>query len=235
MKKSKYTELRGILTGVPEGTTLPAGKYIYQKTKPGLGNIPGDKTRRLQVRRWTVQTNPRTAAQREARMAFRLGVTAWKKKSESEKEAWRAPGLKLGLNRFQAFMRDWMKTYWSEKMAILLDAGEYLPQITALTNCTIGTVSTAKFSRIGDIVSLSFQVPVTKTDTAGESTFTVSLPLPSDIQNTRDCTGSGAAAGATIEPVIGLGNVADNTMRCVIPAIAQGTYSVRCIAQYIIR
>jgi len=110
MKSKPHIELRGILTGTPDVPLKPFGKYVYQRTSAGHGNIPGDKTQRQQVRVWVRGTLTNTPAQQPYRARFALGVTAWHALTPQEKEAWRAPGAKLHLNRFQAFMREWGRT-----------------------------------------------------------------------------------------------------------------------------
>lgn len=110
MKSKPHFALTGILTGVPFGTAKPSAKYVYQKTKAGLGNIPEDKTKRQQVRLWVRGTLTNTPAQQPQRARFALGVAAWHSLTPEEKETWRAPGTARHLNRFQAFMRDWCLT-----------------------------------------------------------------------------------------------------------------------------
>ena len=105
-----HLSLRGILTGTPAFGTLPFGKYVYQKTKAGLGNTPNDKTRTLQCRRWVAGVQPHTSRQAPYRARFALGVAAWHALTEQDKELWRAPSRKLNLNRFQGFMRNWCRT-----------------------------------------------------------------------------------------------------------------------------
>lgn len=103
-------ELTGILTGIPPGTDLPPGKYVFQKTKAGLGNVPGDRKRRHQVRVWTAGTNPNTPGQQINRATFAEGVAAWHLLSPAQKETWRVPAEKLRLNNFQLWMRHWMRS-----------------------------------------------------------------------------------------------------------------------------
>lgn len=110
MKIKPHLQLTGILKGVPFGTTKPLGKYVYQKVAAGLGNIPGSKNRREQVRRWVRGTQVNTPAQQPQRGRFALGVTAWHALTEPEKETYRVPAEKLHLNRFQLFMKIWCKT-----------------------------------------------------------------------------------------------------------------------------
>lgn len=104
--------LSGILSGKPDVPGKPPGKYVYQKTKAGLGNIPGDKTRRHQIRIWTAGTNPNTTGQQVFRNKFRLGVAKWHTFSPSVKESLRLPAEKLHLNNFQLYMRKWMHNQW---------------------------------------------------------------------------------------------------------------------------
>jgi len=110
MKSKPYIELRGILTGPPAIPLKPHGKYVYQKTVAGHGNIPEDKSNRQQCRRWVRGTLVHTAKQQPYRARFALGVEAWHGLTDSEKETWRVPGAKLHLNRFQSFMRNWCRT-----------------------------------------------------------------------------------------------------------------------------
>ena len=107
---NKWLSISGILHCTPEGTGKPFAKYVYQKTLAGHGNIPGDPSKRQQVRLWVAGTYSNTPAQQPQHARFAQGVAAWHALTSTEKETWRAPGSKLRLNRFQAFMRDWCRT-----------------------------------------------------------------------------------------------------------------------------
>jgi hypothetical protein len=109
-KPHTHLILTGIFTGVPPGTSLPAGKYVFQKTVAGLGNITSDRSGRQQVRRWVRGTPTNTPLQQPQRARFARGVAAWHALSPEQKEAWRVPSRALGLNRFQGFMRTWCRT-----------------------------------------------------------------------------------------------------------------------------
>jgi hypothetical protein len=100
--------LTGILTGTPDVPGKSYGKWVYQRTAAGHGNIPDDPTRTQQVRAWTAGTNPRTIQQVRNRVRFQAGVSAWHALTPEEKETYRQPGAKQGLNRFQYFMRLWV-------------------------------------------------------------------------------------------------------------------------------
>lgn len=109
MAIAPYFTLTGILTGVPPGTALPAGKYVYQKTTKGLGNVPGDRTKRQQIRIWVTGTPSNTPEQIYYRSIFAFAVAKWHTLSEPEKEAYRVPAEKLKLNRFQLFMKTYCR------------------------------------------------------------------------------------------------------------------------------
>lgn len=103
-------DLKGTLSGVPFGSNMPDARYVYQKTKPGLGNVPGDKTRTLQIRLQPAQYNPRTTQQVLNRLRFQAGVAAYKALTTEEKSEWKRQGRLKKLNGFQFFMRVWCKT-----------------------------------------------------------------------------------------------------------------------------
>lgn len=106
-KPNMWLELTGTLSGVPPGTGKPDGKYVYQRTGRGKGNIAGDPTGRQQVRRHVIPNNPRTAQQGAQRGRFALGVTAWHGLTPDDKTIWKQNGKKYKLGAFQMFMRVW--------------------------------------------------------------------------------------------------------------------------------
>lgn len=110
MKSKPYLELRGILSGTPAIPLKAPGKYVYQRTKKGLGNVPEDRTDRQQCRRHVIGTLRHTVKQQPYRLRFALGVETWRGMTEPQKEEWRIPSRKLHLNRFQGFMRNWGRT-----------------------------------------------------------------------------------------------------------------------------
>ena len=95
-KINMWLELTGTLSG-----------YVYQLTRAGSGNIPGDKTNRRQKRRHVIPHNPKTIAQGFQRGRFALGVTAWHGLTALEKAQWKTNGSTRGLGAFQMFMRIW--------------------------------------------------------------------------------------------------------------------------------
>lgn len=103
-------ELRGTLSGTPAIPLKPPGKYVYQRTAKGNGNVPEDLTNRQQCRRHVIGTTQHTVKQQPYRLRFALGVETWRGMTEQQKEAWRIPARTLHLNRFQGFMREWGRT-----------------------------------------------------------------------------------------------------------------------------
>ena len=53
------------------------GNLVYQRTAPGLGNVPGDETRTLQVHAYVPNNTSRSPAQLACRDNFRAGMLAW--------------------------------------------------------------------------------------------------------------------------------------------------------------
>jgi hypothetical protein len=108
MLKKETGELKGVLTCEPINTALPMRKYVFQKTRAGHGNVPGDTTKTQQVRIWVRGANPRTELQKPGRIKFAVGVGNWQAMSEIEKAAWDLQQPGRWLNRFQQYMRWWM-------------------------------------------------------------------------------------------------------------------------------
>jgi len=54
------------------------GAFVYQRTAPGLGNVPGDTTGRLQVRAYVAHNHSKTPAQLACRERFRAAMQAWR-------------------------------------------------------------------------------------------------------------------------------------------------------------
>src|ERR1035441_3996128 len=122
LKINPALNMTGTLTCTPAGMALPFGKYVYQKCGHGLGNVPSDKSKTLQVRRWVTNNGGRSAAHSRNRARFAAGVRAWHALAEADKEAWRAIGLKSHYNRFNAFMRNWCLTA-AAPVGTIWDAG----------------------------------------------------------------------------------------------------------------
>lgn len=95
---------RGSLNFCPTAPPRPCGRYVYQLTHPGGGNVPGDPTGRLQLRRWVIPADPRTPPQLARRVAFAAAVAAWQSMPQEAKDSWRTPGKARNLPAYHAFL-----------------------------------------------------------------------------------------------------------------------------------
>lgn len=98
-------DIRGTLECTPPIAGKPAGRYVFQRTRPGHGNVLADPTRSLQCRIWTAGTNPRTQGQQTNRAAFAAAVLAWHSLSPPELAALRAAANDTNLNAYQLFLK----------------------------------------------------------------------------------------------------------------------------------
>jgi hypothetical protein len=103
-------DVRGKLYFDPEGPARGPGAYVYQRTRAGWGNIPEDKSGRLQLRRWVRPYDPHTPAQIAQRARMAAGVAAWHALSPEARAAWRAAGKQRGIPAYNAFLSAHMKT-----------------------------------------------------------------------------------------------------------------------------
>lgn len=85
------------------------GAYVYQRVQPGLGNVPGDKTRSLQRRLHRPTNTSDTIAQQARRNIFREGVALWATMTDEEKALLRPAANRRNMTTFNAFMSDYLK------------------------------------------------------------------------------------------------------------------------------
>jgi hypothetical protein len=90
------------------------GKYVFQKTRAGHGNIAGDVTRTLQVRRWVKGSNPRTPGQQVNRAAFATAVLAWHALSGEQRAALKHKSVGTNMNAYQLFLKQQMQAFHLE-------------------------------------------------------------------------------------------------------------------------
>lgn len=95
---------RGSLNFCPAAPPRPCGRYVYQLTAYGKGNVPDDPTGRLQLRRWVMPADPRTPAQVAHRAAFAAAVAAWQSMPQEARDSWRIPGKARNLPAYNAFL-----------------------------------------------------------------------------------------------------------------------------------
>jgi len=80
------------------------GNVVYQKTAPGCGNIPGDKTRTLQVHTYVPHNYSNSPAQLACREKFRAGMLAWHALTPSERADFNHYASKSALSGMNVFL-----------------------------------------------------------------------------------------------------------------------------------
>jgi len=90
-------------------------------------------------------------------------------------------------------------------------SGTYTPTLSNSTNVTSSTVRLARYTRIGNVVTVYGQVDVVLTST-GLTEFQLSLPVSSDIVNNYELSGSGTCEKGGAYPSVRMtGNTTNNT------------------------
>jgi len=82
------------------------GLRVFQKTAPGRGNIPGDRTRSLQNRAYVIPFDPATPAQLARRAAFAAAVAAWHALSPPERAEYDARAKRMAISGFNLYLRE---------------------------------------------------------------------------------------------------------------------------------
>lgn len=100
----------GTISITPTNPQRPAGKYVYQRVRRGLGNVVGHPNRALQLRSHVIPFDPRTLAQRRQRAHMRNAVSAYHAATEQEKRAHHAEAIINQVTDFNAFVAHYMRT-----------------------------------------------------------------------------------------------------------------------------
>ena len=102
--------LLGKLSFCPTFLPRPCGTYVLQRVQPGLGNVPWDRKRSLQLRIHVPTNTSNTPAQLTRRLKFAAAVHSWQMLSPAERLTWRGLRRHRNLpgyhNYISAFMDD---------------------------------------------------------------------------------------------------------------------------------
>lgn len=104
MKTLPALDARGSLNFTPTDPPRPAGRYVFQHVRAGLGNVVDDPSRTLQLRVWVLPFDPMTAPQLARREWFAYAVAAWQSMPQAEKDQWKVKGEKRRLPAYNAFL-----------------------------------------------------------------------------------------------------------------------------------
>lgn len=85
------------------------GGRVFQRVRPGLGNVPGDPTRSLQNRALVSPSTPPTPAQLARRAKFAQAIATWHALPPEKKLDYHRRGSKRALPGFNLFLSETMK------------------------------------------------------------------------------------------------------------------------------
>lgn len=106
-------------------------------------------------------------------------------------------------------------------------SGTYSPSVTSATNLdATPTATTAFYTRVGDVVTVSGRVTVNPTTTLNVTNFELSLPISSNLANLEDLTGQAVSAEVT-ETIEIYSEITNNTaeFNWIAVDVAESTYS----------
>lgn len=86
------------------------GNLVYQRTQRGHGNVEGDPTRTLQVRRYVPTKPPGTPRQQAARARFRAAVAAWHALTPAQQKSYNRRASRRAVLGFNLFISEYMRS-----------------------------------------------------------------------------------------------------------------------------
>lgn len=102
-------QIRGKVHLQPDDPDQPPTLYVFQRVRPGLGNLRGNGTYNYQVRLHVIPTDRHTPAQLAQRAKITAAVQAWHALTPEQKEAWEPAGTKRKMSGYNAFLSDYMR------------------------------------------------------------------------------------------------------------------------------
>lgn len=99
----------GKLTFEPSDPPRPAGTYVLQRVKAGLGNVASDPTGTLQVRLHVLPVDARSPAQLARRDRVRHANAAWHALTPAEVAYWKKRGASRHITGYNAYVSAWLR------------------------------------------------------------------------------------------------------------------------------
>lgn len=99
------------LTFTPINPPRPFGRYVYQRVKPGAGNVSGYPGLTLQLRAHVIPLDPKTPAQIARRDLMRSAVARWHTLTTQDKDPYKITAEKRQITVFNAFISDTLKNW----------------------------------------------------------------------------------------------------------------------------
>jgi hypothetical protein len=109
--KKNVLDIRGSINLIDAGPGRLPGRYVFQKTAPGLGNIPGFPAADRQMRRHVVPLDPMTASQIARRDLFRAAVARWRAPVGDDMQRWKIIAENRSIPVFNACLSDILSNY----------------------------------------------------------------------------------------------------------------------------
>lgn len=110
MKKTNLL-ITQTLNHAPTDPPRPMGKYVYQRVRPGLGNVASSPDASLQCRLHVVPLDPRTPAQLARRDHLRAAVVRWHETPVQDRGIWQALADRKNITLFNASVSDALTNY----------------------------------------------------------------------------------------------------------------------------
>lgn len=101
---------RGKIYFCPVALPRPCGAYVYQNTAPGKGNVPGDPSRRLQLRAHVIPADPHTPAQMARRAKFAAAVAGWHSLNPAQRATYQERGKSRALPGYNLYISEYLRT-----------------------------------------------------------------------------------------------------------------------------
>lgn len=107
----KYLHITGTLKMTPPGTVEPPRKMVFQRVRPGLGNLPEFPGLALQLREHVIPADPRTPAQVARRNLMAAAVARWRARTPADVTAWTIISRARNIPLFNACCSDTLRNY----------------------------------------------------------------------------------------------------------------------------
>lgn len=114
-----------------------------------------------------------------------------------------------------------------------LDSGEYVPVLTDVTNVAASALLGARFTKIGNIVTVFFSVTIDAT-AAAATELDISLPVVSNLAAAPDLIGHMASAETVGEPGVVTGDAANDRAQLSYTAVGTGVVTWNGSFSYVI-
>ena len=129
-------------------------------------------------------------------------------------------------------------TIVSENTIPALAAANYTPALTGIANVSGSSVGGARYSRTGDIVTISGRIVVTPTAGATRTDINVSLPIPSNFTTSADLSGSaGHISGSpnVFGACLVFSDATNDTLRIAFSSSSTSDHTITFTAQYTVQ